>query len=108
MEQYADPYFLSDVEIVRRIGKNLRTARLNSGITRDELQKMIGVHKKTIGDAEAGKNITMTTLVAILRGLVMLDKLNELFEKESVSPVMMAKYGKVPQRASGKKKRSKS
>lgn len=104
MEQYADMYFLSDVEIIRRIGENIKTARLNSNITRDELQAITGVHKKTIGDAESGKNVTIFTLVAILRGLNMLDKLNELFKDETVSPVMMAKYlGKMPRRATGKR-----
>ena len=104
MELYSDPYFLSDTEMMRRIGKKLRTVRLNSGITREELQTITGVHKKTIGDAEAGKNITMGTFIAILRGLNMFDKLDELLREEAVSPVMMAKYqGKVPQRASGRR-----
>ena len=103
MELHNDPYFLSDAEIIRRIGKNIRTVRLNSNITRDELQRITGVHKKTIGDAEAGNNITMITLTAILRGLNMLDRLNELFAEESISPVMMAKYqGKMPKRARGR------
>jgi transcriptional regulator with XRE-family HTH domain len=102
MEQFADPYFLSDAEIAKRIGDNLKKARLNSNITREELQRMTGIHKKTIGDAETGKNITIATLIAILRGLNMLDELDELLREEAVSPVMMAKYGgKVPQRASG-------
>jgi transcriptional regulator with XRE-family HTH domain len=100
MEHSADPYFLSDPEIIRRIGKKIKTVRLNSNITREELQRITGVHKKTIGDAEAGKNVTLATFIAILRGLEMLDQLDELLREECVSPVMMAKYrGKVPQRA---------
>jgi len=103
MKPYADPYFLSDPEIVRCIAAKIKRTRLNSNITREELQTITGVHKKTIGDAEAGKNITMMTFIAILRGLNMFDQLTELLKEESVSPVMMAKYqGKVPQRATGK------
>jgi transcriptional regulator with XRE-family HTH domain len=104
MEYNGDPYFRSDTEIIQRIGEKIKTVRLNRNITREELQKMTGVHKKTIGDAESGKSVTMTTLIAILRGLRMLDQLDRLLEDEPVSPVMIAKYqGKIPQRASGKK-----
>lgn len=103
MEQSSDPYFLSDAEIIRRIGKKIRTARLNSNITREELQRITGVHKKTAGDAESGKNITVATLIAMLRGLNMLDTLNELLAEESISPVMIARYsGKIPKRATGR------
>ena len=103
MEQHWDLYSLSDIEMMRLIGKKIRTARLNNNITRDELQRITGVHSKTIGDAETGKNITLATLIAILRGIDMLDLLNELIREESVSPVMMARYGgKVPKRATGK------
>ncbi|MCL2890445.1 MAG: helix-turn-helix domain-containing protein [Methanomassiliicoccaceae archaeon] len=104
MEQYANPYFISDTEIIRRIGKKIRTIRLNSGVTRDELQRITGIHKKTIGDLESGKNVTMGTFIAILRGLNIFDLLDELLRKEPISPVMMAKLQwKEPQRASGKR-----
>jgi transcriptional regulator with XRE-family HTH domain len=104
MEMYADLYFHSDPELMRRIGEKIKTVRLNSNITREELQSITGVHKKTIGDTEAGKNVTIMTLLAILRGLSMLDQLNELLREEGVSPVMMARFkGKAPMRARGGK-----
>ena len=104
MEQHSDPYFLSGNEIAGRIGSRIRTARLNRNITREELQRITGVNKKTIGDAESGKNITILNFIAILRGLNMLDRLSELLREEGVSPVMLAKMqGKVPQRATGKR-----
>ncbi|MCL2317646.1 MAG: helix-turn-helix domain-containing protein [Methanomassiliicoccaceae archaeon] len=103
MEPLNNLYSHSDKEILKQIGEKIKTARLNENITQSELQRITGVHAKTIGEAEAGKNVTLETLVAILRGLRMLDLLNELLREESVSPVMMAKYrGKAPQRASGK------
>jgi len=105
MELHADPYFISDIEMIRRIGKKIRTVRLNSNITRDELQRITGVHKKTIGDAESGKNITIMNFIAIIRGLRMFYLFDELFREEDISPVMIAKcMGKIPQRASGKRK----
>ena len=104
MELYNDPYFLSDPEIIRRIGEKIRRTRLNRNMTRDELQRQTGVHKKTIGDAEEGKNVTMMTLIAILRGLRMFDQLAPLLREEGISPLLVAKYqGKVPKRATGGK-----
>jgi transcriptional regulator with XRE-family HTH domain len=103
MEHYNDPYFVPDTEILLRIGKKIRTIRLNSGITQAELQGITGVHKKTIGDAESGKNVTMMNFIAILRGLRAFDLLDGMFRDEGISPVLMAKYsGKAPQRARGR------
>ncbi|MCL2607409.1 MAG: helix-turn-helix domain-containing protein [Methanomassiliicoccaceae archaeon] len=100
MEQYADLYFISDVEIMRRIGRKLRTIRLNSNITREELQRITGIHKKTIGDLESGKNVTMATFIAVLRGLQILEHAEEMLKDDGPSPVMIAKLqGKIPQRA---------
>ena len=104
MEQYADPYFLSDADIMMRIGKKLKALRLDSDVTRDGLQAVTGIHKKTIGDAESGKNITIGTFIAILRGLNAFDQLNELLKNDGISPVMLAKLQwKTPQRATGKR-----
>ena len=104
MDLYANPYFLSDVDIIRRIGENLKTIRLDSNITRDELQTITGVHKKTIGDMESGKNVTIGTFIAILRGLNLFDRLEELLREEPMSPLLLAKLKwKVPQRATGKR-----
>ena len=103
MEPFNDLYSRSNKEIMRQIGEKIKTARLNENITRSEMQRITGVHPKTIGDAESGKNVTLGTLVAILRGLQMLDLLNELLREEPIDPYIMAKLrGKVPQRASGK------
>lgn len=103
MDRYGDIYSLSDIEIMERIGNNIRTFRLNSDITRAELQTVTGIHKKTIGDAEDGKNVTMRTLIGILRGLNMLDVIEPLVEEENVSPVIIAKSGNIPRRATGKR-----
>lgn len=100
MERHGNINFLSDLEIIRKIGKNIRTTRLNRNITRDELQNTSGIHSKTIGEIENGKNVTLSTLIAILRGLNMLDRLEALTEEANFSPVLMFENkGKPPQRA---------
>ncbi|MDR0309197.1 MAG: helix-turn-helix domain-containing protein [Candidatus Methanoplasma sp.] len=103
MERYGENYSLSDIEIAEDIGRKIQRIRLNENITRDELQYITGVHSKTIGDAEKGKNITLITLISILRGLKALDLLGPLVEDEPISPVALAmNNGKVRKRASRK------
>jgi transcriptional regulator with XRE-family HTH domain len=103
MERNFGIYALSDREIAVDIGEKIRRIRLNANITREELQQITGVHKKTIGDAENGKNVTLITLISILRGLNALHLLERFTEEEVISPVALAmNRGKVRKRASGK------
>ncbi len=102
MQQYLnDIYALSDTDILKRIGAKLKTARLNENITREELQNRTGVHVKTIGDAESGKNMTLLTFISILRGLDMLQEIGSFIEEESIDPIVLAKrQGNIPKKAS--------
>ena len=103
MEIINDTYSLSNREIAEDIGRKIRRIRLNKNITREELQQITGIHSKTIGDAENGKNVTVITLISILRGLNALELLDRLLEEERVSPVALAmSKGKVRKRASRK------
>jgi DNA-binding XRE family transcriptional regulator len=90
MEYHRSIYSLSDREIAEDIGKKIRNIRLNDNVTRDELQQISGVHAKTIGDAENGKNITLITLISILRGLNALHLFDPLVESEEMSPAAAA------------------
>jgi len=94
---------LSDTELVKIIGMKVKRLRLNFNITRNELSAITGVHAKTIGDLENGKNVTMRTLISILRGLKSLELLEQFFKKEPISPLLIAKMeNKIPKRASSK------
>ena len=61
----APPY---EVEAaLKKLGANIRTARLRRGLTADELGQKIGIHRQTVADAERGKP---TTAVAVYAGLL--------------------------------------
>lgn len=95
-------YSMSDTDILRAMGEKVKIVRLNANITREQLQEASGIHKKTIGDLENGKNVTMSTYIAVLRGLNKLNLLDTLLEDELVSPILTYKtQGKMPRRASG-------
>jgi len=104
MGYYGSIYSLSNTDIVEKIGKKLQDIRLKDNITRDELQYSTGIHAKTVGDAEKGKNITLITLIGILRGLNALDVLERLVADEIASPAAMARdRGMTRERATGRR-----
>lgn len=59
------PYAVEDA--VKRLGANLRTARLRRNLTMSDLASKIGVDRHVVGDAESGK---LTTGVAVYAGLL--------------------------------------
>lgn len=102
MEYRMGIYSLSDREIAEDIGKKLKEMRLKKNMTRAELGSASGIHEKTIGDAENGKNITMITLISMLRGLSALNLLDSLIEEEGISPAALFRdKGRVRRRATG-------
>ena len=94
---------MSDDAILVEIGHRLRRQRLNSNLTRDGLAERVGLSQDTIRNAENGRNVSMESLLGLLRGLKRLDQLNELLADSGPSPVELAKRrGQLRQRASGK------
>ena len=45
---------MNDRQILRCIGKNVQTARLQAGLTQECLAELVGVHWKTLGRIERG------------------------------------------------------
>ncbi len=95
---------VSDTSIMERLGERLRRARLNRNLTRDELAAGVGLSVDTIRNAENGRNVSLETLIRLLRGLGKLDDLDALLHSAGPSPVQLAKsQGRLRQRASGRR-----
>lgn len=85
---------LSDEAIAEQLGDALRERRLRKGITQDELAKLVGVSTPTIQKLEKGRG-ALQLLIAVLRELNSLDLLSSLTAPPRVSPLAVAKTGKV-------------
>ena len=92
----------SDENIQVALGGRMRRARLNRNLTRETLADTVGLSVDTIRNAENGRNVSLETLIRMLRGLGRLDDLDALLESAGPSPVQLAKQqGRIRQRASG-------
>lgn len=95
---------LSDQLIHDELCHRFKMARLEINITQAELAERAGVSLITVKRAESGKgNITLMTLIALMRGLGRLDQLNNFLPEPSVSPLQLkASAGQRRQRASSR------
>ena len=96
-----DWYGMSDKAIVRDIGKRIRQMRLNKNISQNTLSEKIGIHRVTLSKIERGQQISLLTLIQIMRGLGELQRLENIVLEDIISPIQLAKLqGKKRKRAS--------
>ncbi len=88
--------------VLSTFGRRLRRARLNANLTQKDLGRQAGVSLKTVRNAEDGQNISLETLVLLLRGVGFADDLDLLLADGGPSPIeMAARQGRTRQRATG-------
>lgn len=98
--------YISDEQIQKIIGTRLRRKRLNSNMSQDELATLSGVSRRTITNLEGGKGGSLLTLIAVLRGLNLLDNLAHFIPDVGISPAQIARLrGKERRRATGSRGR---
>ena len=85
---------LSDVAIVRHIGKYIKHVRLQQNKTQAQLADMAGLNRWTISQIENGESITLSSLIQILRSLDSLFALNAFEVPDEISPLEYAKLKK--------------
>ena len=71
--------YLTKDEILQQVGERLRNRRLERNLPVDQLAKKAGLNRKTILDMEAGKDIRLSSLIKLLRGMNMLGVLEAAF-----------------------------
>lgn len=100
---------LADPAIVHEISRNLRQMRLNKNISQAELAKVAGLSRITISRLEAGRDVTILTIIQVLRALGKLDILNAFQEDAQISPLQILRMKrKQRKRASGPRKSAKN
>ncbi len=94
--------YLTDESVLSELGVRLERIRLDRNLTQRELAAEAGVAYKAIQRIEAGESVKLTSFIRVLRGLGLLDVLDQLVPEPTPSPIDLLKlHGKRRQRASG-------
>jgi|SRR5690554_1720205 len=95
---------LSNQLIHDELCRRLKMTRLKADITQAELAEKSGVSLITVKRAESGKgNVTLMTLIALLRGIDALEQLNNFLPEPALSPLQLKAFtGRQRQRASSR------
>ena len=89
-----------DKEILRELGARLRVYRLSRNLPVAALAEQAGLSRNTVGNAEAGRDPRLSTLIRILRVLGRLDSLDAFLPAPTVSPMgLLETKGKPRRRA---------
>ena len=76
-------------EILQEVGARLRAYRLQQNLPVEEVAERAGLSRNTVGNAEAGRDPRLSTLVRILRVLGKLDALEAFLPPPSLSPMQL-------------------
>lgn len=78
----------SNTQILRLLGVRFRDYRLGVNLSQEELAKAASVSVSTIHKFETGTvtNMTMTNLMALLRQVGLLDRIDELIPEQPLNP----------------------
>ena len=82
---------MSDPAILEEIARRFKELRLRKNLQQKELSGYSGVALGTIRRFETGEPASTENLVKIMRGLGILDNLEQLIPEEPVSPILMKK-----------------
>ena len=72
-----------------RFGRQIRTARVASGLDQAKLASLANVSLATLSNLERGKGSTLKTVIAVVRALGRTDWLESLAPEVSISPMQM-------------------
>lgn len=98
---------LSNQDILKTLGHNLRQRRLSQNLTQVELAAQGGIDPGVLRKIEAGKGYTISAFIGVLRALRLLDDLIAAIPEPPASPIEMAKLkGRERERATGRRKES--
>jgi transcriptional regulator with XRE-family HTH domain len=71
--------FQTNDEIMLLLGERIKSRRLGRNIPIDQLAERSGLNRKTILELEAGRDIRLSSLIKLLRGLNLLNTLEAAF-----------------------------
>ena len=94
----------TDIEILRELGKRLRSYRLQQNLSVADVATRAGVNPNTVVNVEAGRNARLMTIVRLLRVYGRIEAVNAFLPPPQVSPLQLVRErGRPRQRARTRK-----
>lgn len=91
-------YFSSNNEILTVLGDRIKAERIASGKTQKELAENAGIAQKTLSSMETGNDVSLTTLIEVLRALGHLQNIDMLVPEQGIRPSDILALGKKRER----------
>lgn len=76
----------SNEAVAAEIGRRIQSARIAYPLTQAQLAERSGVSQRTVANLERGSDVTMGSLVSVLRALGLLSRMDVLVPGEEVRP----------------------
>ena len=96
-------YYSGSDEVMKEIGSRIRTARIDMNITQEMMAERTKLSKRTISNLENGRDVSMHTLIEVLRVLDMVQGFDALVPETAFRPSRVAFDLKPRERASAAK-----
>lgn len=91
-------YFSSNEEILAELGGRIKAARIAASVTQKELADKTNLSQRTISNLEAGRDVSFSTVIEVMRFLGMLQNIEMLFPAQRLRPNQLAELGKMRER----------
>lgn len=85
-----DTYFATDQVLLKNIGKKVKSKRIAKRYTQEQVATASGTSLSSVKNLENGANVSMMTLIQILRALQAFDLLDPFFQEEGINPIAYA------------------
>ena len=94
---------MSDQSLIESIGKFLKHHRLNQNRSQVEIAKAAGISRSTLSLLERGENVSLSSLIHVLRVLDLLHIMENFKVSDQISPLEYAKLQKNKKQRASKK-----
>ena len=84
-----DFHLASNEQIETELGRRIKRERVAQGLNQTELAERAGVVRRTVSSVERGEGASLTTFIALLRGLDAIRELERILPDPGPSPIAL-------------------
>lgn len=87
------PYSSAE-EVLSEIGKRFKALRISIPLSQAQVSDLTGISVRTIVNLEAGKDVSFSTIIAVMRALGILQSLDAAIPEQDIRPSQILELGK--------------